>query len=83
MYVFHKPDQHDQAMQAKKDGKWKPSTKALNNAKPNPTAAIVLNNSALKLSLSKSLQAVLVTKTGISEDQFNKIWSDACNDSGN
>ena len=82
-YVLHKPDQHDQVMQAKKDGKWKWSTKASMDVKPNSTAATVFNNPASKLSLSKSLQAALVTKTGISEDQFNKIWSDACNASGN
>jgi len=35
------------------------------------------------VSLSKSLQAALVTTAGLSADQFQKIWSDACNELGN
>jgi hypothetical protein len=59
-------------------------TEASTDGKPKSTPASVSNNSsALKLSLSKSLQAALVTTTGISEDQFNKIWADACSASGN
>ncbi len=36
-----------------------------------------------KLSLWKSLQLALMIKAGISEDQFKKIWDDACTSSGN
>jgi hypothetical protein len=39
--------------------------------------------SALKLSLSKSFQAALVTTAGLSADQFQKIWAETCNESGN
>jgi hypothetical protein len=41
------------------------------------------DSSAVKLSLSKSLQAALATTAGLSADQFQKIWAEACNESGN
>ena len=84
MYVTHKPDQHDSWFeQRKKKGKKGASTQASTDSKSNETPATVTNNAASKLSLSKSLQAALVTTAGISEDQFNKIWADACSASGN
>jgi hypothetical protein len=49
-----------------------------------PTPAAGSSDSlAAKLSLSKSLQAALVTTAGLSADQFQKIWADACSESGN
>ncbi len=36
-----------------------------------------------KHSLLRSLQSALMTKAGISEDEFKKIWDDACTSSGN
>jgi hypothetical protein len=39
--------------------------------------------SAAKLSLSKSLQAALVTTASTSADQFQKIWAEVCNELGN
>jgi hypothetical protein len=39
--------------------------------------------SAAKLSLAKSLQEVLTTSAGLTDDQFNKIWKNCCNSSGN
>ncbi|MGL6008733.1 MAG: hypothetical protein ACRC1D_04680 [Culicoidibacterales bacterium] len=87
MYVTHKPDQHDNwfarksALYSSKKGRTLAETSM--NDKLNPTNASVSHNTASKLSLSKSLQAALVSTTGISEDQFNKIWSDACTASGN
>ncbi len=38
---------------------------------------------AAKPSLSKSLQAALVATAGLSRDQFQKIWAEDCNESGN
>jgi hypothetical protein len=35
------------------------------------------------LSFLKSLQSALITKAGLSEDQFKKIWDDACASLGN
>ena len=89
MYVTHKPQDHEQWRLNKEKGNRKKgksnsaeSTPAPVNDKPKP--ATVLNDSAAsKLSLSKSLQAALVTTAGISESQFEKIWNDACNASGN
>ncbi len=45
--------------------------------------SLINNYSAAKLSLSKSLLAALVTTAGITEDQLNKIWANACNALGN
>ena len=36
-----------------------------------------------QLALSKSLQAALMTKTRVTANQFQQIWNDACNESGN
>ncbi len=41
------------------------------------------DSSAAKLSLSKSLQAALVTTDGLSADQFQTMWAEACNVLGN
>ena len=35
-----------------------------------------------KLALSKSLQAALLTTAGLTQDQFQKIWDDACKNIG-
>ncbi len=51
--------------------------------KPTTTPSVSNDSSASKLSLSKSLQAALVTTASITEDQFKKIWAEACNASGN
>ncbi len=50
---------------------------------PAPSNATKSNISDLsKRSLSKSLQSALMTKVGISEDQFKKTWDDTCTPSG-
>ena len=36
-----------------------------------------------KLALSQTLQTALMTHTGMSEDHFQKIWDEACDESGN
>ncbi len=88
MYVFHKPTKHDawkkkkDEFNARKKGKGK-SAEQNSSANPSTTSPTVSNVSASKLSLAKSLQEALTTKAGLSEDQFNKIWADACSASGN
>jgi hypothetical protein len=84
MYVFHKPSEHD-AWQAKKDPFSKKTPKEISPASTYAKVASAgsSDTSTAKLSLSKSLQAALVTTAGLSEDQFKKIWDDACNASGN
>ena len=84
MYVFHKPGAEHDAWRAKKDRfkKGGPKEHAVTPKVPTPATAST-DSSATKLSLSKSLQAALVTTAGLSADQFQKIWSDACNESGN
>jgi hypothetical protein len=85
MYVFHKPGSEHDAWQAKKDwfkkGGPKNSTVATPKA-PTPVSGST-DSSAVMLSLSKSLQAALVTTADLSADQFQKIWAEACNELGN
>ena len=88
MYVTHKPDQHDNWAEQRKRGKRGATTQADASTEASKGVKVKLeqtpsNDSASKLSLSKSLQAALVTTAGISEDEFNKIWADACSASGN
>jgi hypothetical protein len=85
MYVYHKPGAEHDAWRAKKDFFKKGGPKD-HTAKPNvltPVTGGSTDSSAAKLSLSKSLQAALVTTAGLSTDQFQKIWADACSESGN
>jgi len=86
MYVTHKPDEHDAAMERRNKGRKGGAVASNGNdpaSKPTTTPSVSNDSSASKLSLSKSLQAALVTTAGITEDQFKKIWAEACNASGN
>jgi len=85
MYVFHKPGAEHDAWRAKKDRFKKGGSKEHMVTAPKvPTSATGSSDpSAAKLSLSKSLQAALVTTAGLSADQFQKIWADACSKLGN
>ena len=86
MYVTHKPDGHDAWMERRNKGRKGGAAASTGNnsaGKPTTTPSVSNDSSALKLSLSKSLQAALVTTAGITEDQFKKIWADACSASGN
>jgi len=85
MYVFHKTGAEHDAWRAKKDRFKKGGPKEHTVTTPKvPTSATGSSDpSAAKLSLSKSLQAALVTTAGLSADQFQKIWADACSESGN
>ena len=86
MYVTHKPDGHDDWVAKRNKGRKGGATASTSNrtaGKPATTPSVSNDSSALKLSLSKSLQAALVTTAGISEDQFRKIWAEACSTSGN
>jgi hypothetical protein len=86
MYVTHKPDGHDDWFARRKNGRKGGATALTSNkatGKPTTTPSVSNDSSALKLSLSKLLQAALVTTAGISEDQFKKIWAKACSALGN
>ncbi len=72
MYVTHKPDGHDEWIARRKNGGKKGGATVETTAKPTATPS-VSNDSSAMLSLSKSLQAALVTTAGISEDQFKKM----------
>jgi hypothetical protein len=90
MYVFHKPTEHnawknkkDEFNARKKDrGKSTPTDKKTPADPLSTTPAAASTASASKLSSTKSLQEVLTITAGLSEDQFNKIWANACSTSG-
>jgi len=86
MYVTHKPDRHDDRVvrrnKEQKGGAMAPTTNEPAGM-PTTTPSVSNDSSTLKLSLSKSLQAALVTTAGITEDQFKKIWAEACSALGN
>jgi hypothetical protein len=83
MYVTHTPDQHDRWVERRSKGNKRASNVASTDGKPKQTPPVSNDSSASKFSLSKSLQAALVTMAGIFEDQFNKIWAGACSALGN
>jgi hypothetical protein len=93
MYCIHKPGDGHIAWLARKEKYKKDNAAKKGNSTPTPsvtlpfsapTAASKSNiGNSSKLSLSKSLQSALMTKAGISEDAFKKIWDEACASSGN
>ncbi len=85
MYIFYKPGTEHYAWRAKKDCFKKGGLKdyTVTTPKASTPASSLTDPSAAKLSLSKSLQAALVTTAGFSADQFQKIWAEACNELGN
>jgi len=91
MYVFHKPTEHDMwqerksalnGRRGKKGDKEKTTTPASAPAYT-PAPKPSLTPSAVKLSLAKSLQEALATTTGLTDDQFTKIWDKCCSALGN
>jgi hypothetical protein len=69
---------------SRKKGNGKPTTtNEKPSAGPPSTTPAGSAASSSKLSLAKSLQEALTTMAGLSEDQFNKIWANACNVSEN
>ena len=91
MYVFHKLTEHDawqerksalNGRRGKKGEKGKTMTPASAPA-CTPAPKPSLTPSAAKLSLAKSLQEALATTTGLTDDQFTKIWDKCCSASGN
>ena len=91
MNVFHKPTEHD-AWKAQKDELNKKRGKKTSGITPATTAssatvpsnaASTASTKASKLSLAKSLQEALTTTAGLTKDQFQKIWKNCCDASGN
>jgi hypothetical protein len=85
MYVFHKPTDHDSWAAKRVDCKKKKggNRDAMVPNSTTPVASTLNPHAATKLSLATSLQEALTTTTGLSEDQFFKIWEKCCNDLGN
>jgi len=91
MYCIHKPGAGHVTLLARKEMFKQENAAKKGNTIPTPSVTLPASNVATKsnigekskLSLSKSLQSALMTTAGISEDQFKKIWADACASSGN
>jgi hypothetical protein len=78
-YCMHKPGDGHVALLARKERFKKDNATKKGNTTPKKSNIGKL----LKLSLSKSLQSVLMTEAGISECQFKQIWDEAYASSGN
>jgi len=93
MYVFHKPTEHDawQELKSALNGRRGKKEEKEKTTTITPAPALLLPQalkpsttpSAAKLSLAKSLQEALATTTGLTDDQFTKIWDKCCSASGN
>ena len=86
MYITHKPGEGHKEWKRNKDERRGQRSKTLTTpAKQTYSDATKPAESATKkkLSLSQKLQAALCTQTGISEDHFQKVWDEACDQSGN
>ena len=87
MYVCHKPGQGHKdwlvfkAKQNKERNARRGKRDREDDLSTKPAASA--EGGAKKLELSQQLQSALVTQAGLSEDQFKKIWDDACSQSGN
>ena len=88
--MSHKPVEHD-AWKAQKDelnkkrGKNSGSSNtqaATLKSVPSATASTASTN-ASELSLAKTLHKALATTTGLSENEFQKIWQNCCDALGN
>ena len=93
MYCIHKPGDGHIAWLAQKEKYKQANAAKKGNVTPTPSVTLLSSASKTtpkynigdlsKLSLSKSLQSALMSKAGISEDVFKKIWDEACASSGN
>ena len=91
MYSFHKTEEHDAWRKELDSAKTKnghsqgggtSNAGAAGNTtdgKPTPKP----QEESKKLALSDKLRAVLTTHTGLSADAYNRIYEEACRDSGN
>ena len=86
MYVTHKPGHQHQRWLERKN-RWLENRKRDREATTAPAdkseSSTTKDKGDKKLSLSQSLQAALMTKAGLSENQFQQIWCEACTESGN
>jgi hypothetical protein len=84
MYVFHKLTEHDTWKQRKNENnKKRGKGKSDANIKASAGPINCLNFICFQIVFGKSLQEALTTTAGLSEDQFKKIWANACNALGN
>ena len=85
MYCLHRPGDGHKKWQERKDRRKKrdKTASATPAGTPTKTAPNANDGEQKKLSLAQHLQAALMTNAGLSEDQFQQFWSDACKASGN
>ena len=82
MYCPHTTEDHD-AWRAEHESK---KTHRITNpsAAPSPvTSSTNADGAQKKLALAETLRAALCTQAGLSPDVADRIWSEACRDSGN
>ena len=89
MYCLHKPGDGHKKWQERKDSSRKKRDKSPSD-NTSSTAATSTSTGEdkkagdeKKLSLASHLRAALVTQAGVSEDQFQQFWTNACKQSGN
>ena len=85
MYCLHKPGDGHKKWQERKDARRKKRDKSPADTAPASTSNDNDKKSGdnKKLSLANHLRAALMTQAGVSEDQFQQFWSEACDKSGN
>ena len=80
MYARHKTYEHDAWQKDFDENKANGKTfKANTSANSNTTQ----NAEAKKLALSESLRTAMCTQAGISSEVVDRLWSNACMESGN
>ena len=81
MYVTHKPgEEHAEWLKKKKENKKGKGNHRDKKEKDSSKSKSDTNNS---LSLEQSLKSALLTKAGVSESQFDGLWKEAVEESGN
>ena len=80
MYARHKTYEHN-AWQ--KDFDEKKANGKTSKAKPSATPSTATNADANKLALSESLRTSMCTQAGLSSEVADRLWSNACRESGN
>ena len=80
MYTRHKTYEHDAW---RKDFDEKKANGKTFKANPGSTSNTSKNADAKKLALIESLLTAMCTKAGLSSEAPDRLWSDACRESGN
>ena len=80
MYARHKTYEHDAW---RKDFDKKKANGKTSKVHPIATSSTVQNADAKNLALCESLRTEMFTQAGLSSEVADRLWSDACRESGN